>query len=60
LHLAEEGLTLAAPSTKHRYSLRSEYAVGRLGCAAGLAGCAPRFVPNRGYPALIPCIFSPT
>jgi len=20
----------------------------------GLAGCAPRFVPNRGHPALIP------
>ncbi len=27
--------------------------------AVGLAGCAPRFVPNRGRPALIPDTFSP-
>lgn len=27
--------------------------------AVGFAGCAPRFVPNRGHPALIPDAFGP-
>ena len=27
--------------------------------AVGLAGCAPRFVPNRGHSALIPDAFGP-
>jgi len=27
--------------------------------AVGFAGCAPRFVPNRGHPALTPDAFGP-
>lgn len=44
--------------TRSRGVARNQSSASRR-AAVGFAGCAPRFVPNRGHPALTPDAFGP-